>query len=63
MRWDVKDVKDVRDVQRPQRLERPERPGTFAQVAKSNLADVPRHFFCLNLNRNIFLFISFFGIV
>ena len=35
----------VRDVQRPQRFERPERPGTFAQVAKLNLADVSRQTF------------------
>ena len=42
MKWDVKNVWDVRDVQRPQR---PERPGTFTQIAKPNLADVPRQTF------------------
>ena len=39
MKW------DVWDVQRPKCLERPERPGTFAQIAKLNLADFPRQTF------------------
>ena len=39
MKWDVGDLWDVWDVQRPKRFER---PGMFAQIAKPNLANVPR---------------------
>ena len=45
MKWEVGDVWNAGDVQRPKRFERPERPETFAQIAKPNLADVPRQTF------------------
>ena len=42
MRWDVWDVQRPK---RPERFERFERSGTFAQIAKPNLGDVPRQTF------------------
>ena len=45
MKSDVGDVRNVWDVQRFECFVCFERPGTFAQIAKPNLADVPRQTF------------------